>query len=122
MDRKPIGDALQTIPGRSFVRKGLEAWYALWMELLWSKRRILDLYLNVAQFGPCLFGVEAAAAKHFGVRAADLTAEQAARLAAVLPSPGRMRAANPGDYTLQRTQEILALMHDERIQDWLRGL
>jgi monofunctional biosynthetic peptidoglycan transglycosylase len=109
-------------PGRSFVRKGLEVWYALWMELLWSKRKILELYLNVAQFGPCLFGVEAAAQQHFGVRAADLSALQATRLAAVLPSPGKMRAADPGEYTEERAQEILALMQDERSEAWLHGL
>lgn len=109
-------------PGRSFLRKGLEAWYALWMELLWSKRTILDLYLNVAQFGPCVFGVEAAAQRFFGVHAADLTAAQSAQLAAVLPSPGRMRAGDPGPYAAERSVELLMLMRDKRNAPWLRGL
>jgi len=109
-------------PGRSWLRKGIEAWYTVWMELAWSKARILELYLNVAQFGPCLYGVEAAAGRFFGVRAADLDARQAARLAAVLPSPHRLRADAPGPYLESRTRELLALLDARRDAPWLRGL
>lgn len=75
--------------GRSYVRKGLEAYLTLWLELLLTKDRILDLYLNLAEWGDNTFGAEAAARKHFGKSASKLTREEAARLAAILPSPVR---------------------------------
>lgn len=75
--------------GRSYVRKGLEAYMTLWLELLLSKDRILDLYLNLAEWGDGVFGAEAAARTHFGKSASKLTREEAARLAAILPSPIR---------------------------------
>lgn len=75
--------------GRSYVRKGLEAYLTLWLELLLTKDRILDLYLNLAEWGDNVFGAEAAARKHFGKPASKLTREEAARLAAILPSPIR---------------------------------
>jgi monofunctional biosynthetic peptidoglycan transglycosylase len=75
--------------GRSFVRKGLEAYLALWLDLLLSKERILDLYLNLAEWGPNAFGAEAAARVHYHKSAARLTRDEAARLAAILPSPRR---------------------------------
>lgn len=75
--------------GRSFVRKGFEAYLTLVLELTLPKERILDLYLNLAEWGDGVFGAEAAARKHFGRSAKSLTAEQAARLAAVLPAPRR---------------------------------
>lgn len=75
--------------GRSYVRKGLEAYLTLWLELVLSKDRILDLYLNLAEWGDGVFGAEAAARKHFGKPASKLTREEAARLAAILPSPLR---------------------------------
>ena len=75
--------------GRSYVRKGLEAYMTLWLELLLTKDRILDLYLNLAEWGDNVFGAEAAARKHFGKPASKLTREEAARLAAILPSPVR---------------------------------
>ena len=80
-------------PARTLLRKSAELWAALWIEALWSKRRILEVYLNVAEFGPGVFGAEAAARAHFGVSAADLNWDQAARLAAVLPAP-RVRDPN----------------------------
>jgi len=97
-------------PQQSWLRKGLEAWLTLWIELIWPKRRILETYLNVAQFGPCLFGVEAAAQRFFEVPAAQLTPEQAALLAAVLPDPLHLRAHDPGPYARERSAEILELM------------
>jgi monofunctional glycosyltransferase len=102
--------------GRSFVRKGLEAWFALLIELAWPKERILETYLNVAEFGPGVFGIEAAAMRFYGIPAAQLTPAQSATLAAVLPSPKRLNAAAPGEYVVSRRQEILEQMRllDER--------
>ena len=73
--------------GRSFVRKGIEAYLTVLLELLLTKERILDLYLNLAEWGPNQFGIEAGAQKHFGKSASRLTRDEAARLAAILPSP-----------------------------------
>ncbi|MBW2270568.1 MAG: monofunctional biosynthetic peptidoglycan transglycosylase [Deltaproteobacteria bacterium] len=109
-------------PGRSWIRKGIEAWYTAWMEVAWPKRRILELYLNVAQFGPCVFGVEAAAGRYFDVSAAQLTAEQAALLAAVLPNPARLRAHDPGPHATERAREVLELLEAKRDAPWLRRL
>ena len=92
--------------GRSWVRKGLEAWYALLLELLWPKHRILEVYANVAEFGDGVYGAQAAARTYFGRDAARLTAAQSARLAAVLPSPRRYSAARPGPYVQRRTRGI----------------
>jgi monofunctional glycosyltransferase len=75
--------------GRSYVRKGLELYLTLWLEALLSKERILDLYLNLAEWGPSVYGAEAAARYHFGKSAFNLTRDEAARLAAILPSPKR---------------------------------
>ncbi len=75
--------------GRSFIRKGLEAYVALWLEVILSKERILDLYLNLAEWGDGIFGAESASRAYFGKSAKTLTREEAARLAAILPSPRR---------------------------------
>jgi monofunctional biosynthetic peptidoglycan transglycosylase len=92
--------------GHSWIRKGLEAWYTVLIEALWSKRRILEVYLNIAQFGRGVYGAEAAAQSFFGKPAARLTRAESARLAAVLPNPERRRVDAPGSYVLQRQQEI----------------
>jgi monofunctional biosynthetic peptidoglycan transglycosylase len=97
-------------PGQSWVRKGLEAWFTVWIEFLWPKRRILEVYLNSAQFGRGIWGVEAASRAYFGKGAAQLTREEAALLAAVLPSPTRYRAVNPGPYVRGRQAWILRQM------------
>lgn len=89
-------------PGRSFLRKGLEAYVTVWMEALWPKTRILEVYLNVAEWGPGIYGAEAAARHHFGRPAARLSADQAARLAAVLPNPLRLSAGQPSAHVRQR--------------------
>jgi monofunctional biosynthetic peptidoglycan transglycosylase len=94
--------------GRSFVRKGLEAYCTLVLELTLTKERILDLYLNLAEWDEGVFGAEMAARQHFGVSAARLTREQAARLAAILPSPRRF--SPHGAYATRRAEEILARM------------
>ncbi|MFP7722109.1 monofunctional biosynthetic peptidoglycan transglycosylase [Lysobacter sp. A3-1-A15] len=92
--------------GRSWVRKGIEAWYTVLIETLWPKNRILEVYVNVAEFGDGVYGAHAAARRYFGRDASDLTAAQAARLAAVLPSPRRYSAAKPGPYVQRRTRAI----------------
>jgi monofunctional biosynthetic peptidoglycan transglycosylase len=109
-------------PEQSLLRKGLEAWFTVGIEFAWPKRRILEVYLNVAQFGPCTFGVEAASQRFFDTHAAALTPEQAALLAAVLPNPYRLRAHNPGPYARQRSEEILELMERLGESGYLRGL
>lgn len=109
-------------PGRSLARKGLEAWFTAWIELLWPKRRILEMYLNVAQFGPCVFGVEAASRRYFDRPASELSREQAARLAAVLPNPARLRVVDPGPWVSERTDEILAWMDRLEGSRHLEGL
>lgn len=92
--------------GRSWVRKGLEVWFTVLLEWLWSKQRILEVYLNIAEFGKYTFGVEAASQRFFGKPAADLTVGEAARLAAVLPNPLRYRVDKPSRYVLKRQRWI----------------
>ena len=94
-------------PGRSFLRKALEAWLTLWIEGLWPKQRILEVYLNVVELGDGVFGAEAAARRYFGRGAARLTAHEAALLAAMLPSPRRSSIANPSRALRARQRWIL---------------
>jgi monofunctional biosynthetic peptidoglycan transglycosylase len=96
--------------GRSLVRKGLEAYFALLIELVWTKERILEVYLNSAEFGQGIFGVEAASREFFGTSAAKLDASQAALLAAVLPSPKRYSARRPSTYVRERQRWIVGQM------------
>ena len=88
--------------GRDWVRKGLEAWYTVLIELLWPKQRIIEMYANVAEFGDGIYGVQAAAQLFWGRNADQLSPMQSARLAAVLPSPRRYDARNPGPYVQRR--------------------
>ena len=97
-------------PGRSYVRKGLEAWFTVLIEALWPKRRILEVYLNIAEFGPMTYGAEAAAQRFFGKPARQLSRSQAALLAAVLPSPRRWSAARPSVFVRMRAARIQAQM------------
>ena len=94
-------------PQRSWLRKGLETYFTALMEFMWPKHRIMEAYLNSAEWGDGNFGIEAAARARFGVSAADLTPLQAARLAAVLPSPNRWRADSPGPYVRRRAASIV---------------
>jgi monofunctional biosynthetic peptidoglycan transglycosylase len=96
--------------GRSVIRKGLEACLALLIDATWPKQRILEVYLNIAEFGTGVFGIEAAAMRFYGVPAARLSAAQAATLAGVLPSPKRLDARNPGEYLRDRQRAILEQM------------
>lgn len=93
--------------GRAWARKALEGAITPLVELVWTKRRILEVYLNVAEFGAGVFGVQAAARHYFGLSAGELSAVQAARLAAILPDPKGRDAANPTRFVRQRASAIL---------------
>ncbi|MGQ0533095.1 MAG: monofunctional biosynthetic peptidoglycan transglycosylase [Caulobacteraceae bacterium] len=93
-------------PDRSWLRKGFETYFTALIEFMWPKRRIMEAYLNTAEWGDGNFGIEAAARARFGVSAADLSPLQAARLAAVLPSPNRWRPDSPGPYVRRRAASI----------------
>ena len=93
-------------PGRSWLRKGLEAWFALLMEVVWGKRRILEVYLNVIEWGDGVYGADAAARRYFGVPAAQLSPRQAALLAAALPHPLRSDPGAPSGYLRARATTI----------------
>lgn len=103
-------------PGRDWIRKGLEAGYTVAIETVWGKRRIMEVYLNVAEWAPGVYGAEAAAQHWFGKSADALTAREAARLAAILPSPRRYSASSPGPYVRRRTARIQAAMGTVREQ------
>ena len=94
--------------GRSWLRKAMEAVLTPLVELVWSKQRILEVYLNVAEFGEGVFGVQAAAQHYFGVNAADLTATEAARLAAALPDPRDRNPADPSSSLRKRAAQVVA--------------
>jgi len=93
-------------PDRSLLRKGLEAWLTPQVELLWDKQRIIEVYLNIVEMGPGIYGAEAAARHYFGKPAADLSAAEAARLAAVLPNPREWKPAPPSNYIIRRERTI----------------
>jgi monofunctional glycosyltransferase len=94
-------------PQRSYVRKGLEAGFTVLIETLWPKRRIMEAYLNVAEFGPGIFGAEAGALTHFHKHAKDLTSLEAARLAAILPSPRRWSPTRPSGRVARKSSGIV---------------
>ncbi|KFF48500.1 peptidoglycan transglycosylase [Gammaproteobacteria bacterium MFB021] len=98
--------------GRSWVRKGLEAWFTLLLEALWPKQRILEVYLNIAEWDTGVFGLQAAAEHYFGTSAADLSVTQASRLAAILPNPRGWSASRPSPYVLQRAAWIQRQMRN----------
>lgn len=93
-------------PQRSWLRKGMEAGFTLLIEGLWPKRRILEVYLNVAEFDAGIFGAEAAARHYFGRSAAELSLTQSSRLAAILPAPKTRSASRPGNWTNRRARSI----------------
>jgi monofunctional glycosyltransferase len=95
-------------PQRSWVRKGLEVYFTFLIEALWPKRRIMEAYLNAAEWGDGLFGAEAAAQARFGKSASQLTAREAARLASVLPSPNKWNPVSPGPYVRGRANAIVS--------------
>jgi monofunctional biosynthetic peptidoglycan transglycosylase len=93
-------------PGRTMVRKGIEAYFTVLIEFIWGKPRIMEVYLNVAEFGRGVFGAEAASRHYFKKSAKDLTRVEAARLAAILPQPIKRDAASPGRYTKRYANRI----------------
>ncbi|HEY0767713.1 MAG TPA: monofunctional biosynthetic peptidoglycan transglycosylase [Steroidobacteraceae bacterium] len=109
-------------PGRSFVRKALEAYFTVLIEALWPKERILEMYLNVAQFGNGIYGVQAAAQRFWQKPALRLSSSDAALLAAVLPNPLRLRADRPSRYVLARRDWILGQMRGLGGAGYLRAL
>ncbi|HVY86401.1 MAG TPA: monofunctional biosynthetic peptidoglycan transglycosylase [Caulobacterales bacterium] len=105
-------------PSRDWLRKGMETYFTALIEFIWPKRRIVEAYLNAAEWGDGIFGIEAASEARFGVHASELTPLQAARLAAVLPSPNRWRVDNPGPYVRRRAAQIVAraqVIRNERL-------
>ncbi|KAA9339793.1 monofunctional biosynthetic peptidoglycan transglycosylase [Hymenobacter busanensis] len=96
--------------GRSYVRKAAEAYFTVLIELLWSKQRILEVYLNVAEMGDCIFGAEAAAQRYFGKPAKSLSPAEAALLAAVLPNPLKFQAGRPGPAARAKQRRVLRNM------------
>lgn len=97
-------------PGRSYLRKALEAWFALWIEMLWSKERILEAYLNIIEFGNGIYGCEAASNRFFNKSAVNLNAEEAALLAAVVPGPLIYSVKKPSNYIKKKQKWILRNM------------
>jgi monofunctional biosynthetic peptidoglycan transglycosylase len=93
-------------PGRTWVRKALEAWITVYIEAIWDKKHILEVYLNVVEWGPGIYGAEAASRYHFHKSAAALDAHEAALLASVLPSPLKWSASKPGPYVRGRADVI----------------
>ena len=106
-------------PDRSFVRKGLEAYFTLLIELTWSKQRVLEVYLNIAEFGPGTYGAGAASAHFFAKAPSDVSASEAALLAAVLPNPKRFRVEERTPYLAERQDWIRSQMARLAREDWL---
>ena len=104
-------------PQRSYVRKGLEAGFTTLIEALWGKRRIMEVYLNVVEWGPGVYGAQAASQRYFGHGADALSPQEAARLAAVLPDPLKWKAARPGLYVQGRSRRISEAAKTVRADD-----
>lgn len=108
--------------GRSWVRKGIEAWYTMLIEALWPKRRIIEVYANIAEFGDGVYGAQAAARTYFRKDAGRLGNAEAARLAAVLPSPKRYSVARPGPYVQRRSRAVERQMRQIGGAGYLKSL
>lgn len=108
--------------GHSFLRKGLEAYLTVLIEALWPKERILEMYLNIAQFGDGIYGVQAAAERFWREPAMRLSSDEAALLAAVLPNPLRLHADRPSAYVLERRDWILEQMRELGGEGYLRAV
>ncbi len=108
--------------GRSYIRKGLEVYFTALIELIWGKKRILEVYLNVAEMGPMTFGVEAASQRYYGHSAATLSRDEAARIAAVLPNPRLLSIRSPSNYVQRRTRQISRQMRYLGGQKYIRNL
>ena len=97
-------------PGRTWVRKGLEAYFTSLIEIMWSKQRIMEVYLNSIEMGDGIYGADAVAEYHFDCEAKDLTRAQCALVAATLPNPRKFSSANPSPYMLKRQRQIMRQM------------
>lgn len=95
---------------RSYVRKGLEAYFTVLIELFWSKKRIMEVYLNVIEMGDGIYGAQAASQQYFGKDASALTRRQAAAIAVCLPNPRKFNPGDPSAYIRRRTSSIVSLM------------
>lgn len=109
-------------PGRSYIRKSMEAWLAIWMELLWSKQRILEIYLNVVEFGPNIFGIDAAARNFYHQSGRFLTRNQCAALVAVLPRPKKYNPRRLTPYLQQKQTWILQQMRQLGGKNYVKKL
>jgi monofunctional biosynthetic peptidoglycan transglycosylase len=109
-------------PASSFFRKGVEAYFALLIELLWSKQRILEVYLNIVEFGDGIYGVESAAQHYFNTSAAKLSKFQSALMVTALPAPKRYNLADPSNYMLERRSWVLRYMDLLGSQRYLQKL
>jgi monofunctional glycosyltransferase len=108
--------------GRSYIRKGLEIYFTVLIELIWGKKRILEVYLNVAETGPMTFGVDAASQRYYGHAATSLSRDEAARIAAVLPNPRQFSIKSPSNYIQRRTRQIARQMRYLGGQKYIRSL
>ena len=117
-----VGKKLLLRPGRSLLRNAIEAWLTVVIELSWPKRRILEVYLNIAEFGPGVHRTPAASRIYFGERPSQLTDAEAALLASVLPSPQHLRVRQPTDYVRERQRWIMEQSARLRHYGWLRRL
>lgn len=107
---------------RSWLRKGLEAWMTFWIEILWSKQRILEVYLNIVEWGNGIFGIEAASQYYFNRSAKQLTRQQASLLAAILPNPRYWSPVKPSNQTQERARWILQQMNNLGETEYLDNL
>ncbi|MEY4768729.1 MAG: Monofunctional biosynthetic peptidoglycan transglycosylase [Pseudomonadota bacterium] len=102
-------------PTKSFIRKGIEAWFTFLIEIFWTKQRILEMYLNIAELGDHVFGINEASYKYFSISPRQLTVSQAALLAATLPNPIIYQAQHPSRYVLKRQKWILRQMRNNQL-------
>lgn len=102
-------------PGRTWVRKGLEAYFTALIELMWSKQRIMEVYLNSIEMGDGIYGADAVAERHFGCQASELTKGQCALIAATLPNPLKYDSGAPSPYVKRRKQRILREMRNVKM-------
>lgn len=107
------------LPRKNMARKGFEAYFTVLIEKIWGKRRIMEVYLNVAEMGKGIYGAEAAAKYHFGVTAAKLTRRQSCLIAACLPNPVRRNAGKPSSYVSSRSDKISALESKMAYPEWI---
>jgi monofunctional biosynthetic peptidoglycan transglycosylase len=108
-------------PDRTYVRKGLEAYFTVLIEALWGKKRIMEVYLNVVEMGPGLYGAEAASQADFGHSARKMSTSEAARLVAILPNPLKYNAVEPGKYVQRRAGRVAGQMGVVRADSDLSG-